>query len=137
MINLNTDASPQVPKTRGDNVGEMQDGPDKGMLSGATAEPNPSSDLNHRRKQATGELLAQNKKLVKDKATMTKMDATCMGENLGHVFHSLLSLPESQRANAGQAVVNHHFDDHTHCGPWCKHKSKMSAADKKSKDRHC
>lgn len=76
QINNNVDTLPQVPKTRGENVGDLHGRPDKGMLDGSIAEPNPCSDPKHRRKQATGELLAHNKKLVKDKFTMTKMDAT-------------------------------------------------------------
>jgi hypothetical protein len=35
---------------------------------------------------------------------------------------TLKNLPESEYVNAGQAVIQHHFDDHTYCGVWCPRK---------------
>jgi len=55
---------------------------------------------------------------VEEKLTMTRMDATRIGKYFGYMARSLKETPPAQHVNKGQAVLEHHFDNHTFCGDW-------------------
>jgi hypothetical protein len=59
---------------------------------------------------------------VNEKFTMTKMDATRLGKNYGYMIRTLHRLPLDKYEDAGKAVIEHHFDNHEYCGPWCPRK---------------
>jgi hypothetical protein len=47
---------------------------------------------------------------------MTRMDSTRIGKNFGH-------RPVEEYCTAANAVLEHHFDNHEFCGPWCRRKN--------------
>ena len=127
-INNNTNVLPQVPITVGINKGKLQDRPDKGRLPGNIPQPRTCSDPNHRRKQLTGELLELSQKRVKEKMTMTKMDVKRLGKNFGYMARHLPGMEEAWYCHAAKAVLEHHFDNHTNCGSWCRRKGLSTEA---------
>ena len=118
MKNHNTTEVPKVQITRGKNTGNLQR-PDKGKLPGNIPEPKFVADPNHRRKVFTGELLALATAKSSDKCTMTKMDCTRLQKNFGYMARTLKNRAESKFVDAGQAVIEHHFNNHQYCGEWC------------------
>jgi hypothetical protein len=53
---------------------------------------------------------------------MMKMDINRLGTSFGYMVWSLKNKPQSEWINSANAVVEHHFDNHIYCGPWCKQK---------------
>jgi len=104
------------------NKGELQERPDKGKLPANIPEPYFVANPNHRRKQLTGELIALAKARVDQKFTMTRMDATRIGKNFEYMARSLKDTTSDQCVNKGKAELEHHFDNHDHCGDWCPRK---------------
>jgi hypothetical protein len=122
MLNNNTTIVPTVPITKGKNKGNPQKRPDKGKLPRHIPEPKFLADPNHRRKVWTGDLIQLANGKVADKFTMTKMDATRLGKNYGYMIRALHRIPVDKYEDAGKAVLEHHFDNHDYCGPWCPRK---------------
>jgi hypothetical protein len=50
------------------------------------------------------------------------MDVQRLGKNMGYMIESLNKMDETNYCKAGRAVLEHHFDNHKHCGNWCKQK---------------
>jgi hypothetical protein len=124
LINNNTDVLPRVPITKGANKGKLQQRIDKGKLPANVPEPKFVADPNHRRKLLTGELYNLAKQRMELKATMTRMDAARIGKNFGYMSRSLFQLPDtSEYTIRAAACLEHHFDDHMHCGDWCRRKA--------------
>jgi hypothetical protein len=121
MKNNNTTTPPMVPITKGKNIGKPQVRPDRGRLPPHVPEPSFIADPNHRKKVLTGELIALASGKVSDKFTMTKNDSTRLGKNFAWMIHKLHKFNGDEEAcyRAGQAVVDHHFDNHEYCGQWC------------------
>lgn len=122
-INHNTNEVPKIPVSKGINKGKkMVARPDKGKLPGYIVEPKFVADPNHRRKGLTGALYQLASQKVALRHTMTKMDAQRIGRNYGYFIRSLPGIPEDQYEHRALAVLEHHFDSHDYCGPWCKRK---------------
>jgi hypothetical protein len=132
MKNNNTTEPPQVPVTKGPNVGKPHVRPDKGRLPSDIPEPTFVADPNHRKKVLTGELIALDTAKVADKATMTRMDSTRIGKNFGYMIRTLKNLPEDQYCYAAKAVLEHHFDNHVYCGEWCRRRTMNAAQQQES-----
>jgi hypothetical protein len=122
MKNNETNEPPTIPISKGKNKGKPQARPDRGRLPATVPEPLFVADPNHRRNVLTGELIALTKEKVANKFTMTKMDATRIGKNFSYMIRQLPTMHESQYEAAGKAVLEHHFDNHSYCGPWCPRK---------------
>jgi hypothetical protein len=127
LKNHNTDKIPQVPISKGPNKGVLQDRLDHGKLPPDVPEPSFVSDPNHRRKQLTGELIKLDTANVPDRFTMTRMDTTRIGKNFGYMARTLHRMDESLYCISAQAVLEHHFDEHKYCGPWCRRKDETEA----------
>jgi hypothetical protein len=123
MINNNTDVLPLVPKKVGKNKGKLQPRPDKGKLPSHVPEPWFVADPNHRRKGLTGELIKMDKSNNDKRCTMTRMDSTRIGKNFGYMARTLKDRPHCEFIAAATSVLDHHFDIHDQCGPWCKRKN--------------
>jgi hypothetical protein len=134
MANNNTDKIPQVEKTQGDNVGELQPRPDNGRLPGHIPEPLFVADPNHRKKVWQNVLYTLNKKSVEDKGHLSGMDITRLVKNFGYMIKSLRRTTEDKYLAAANAVLDHHFDVHTNCGPWCR-RQLLTDAQKKASPR--
>ena len=123
MANTGAAEPPQVHITRGPNKGKMQPRPaGHGRLPARMPEPMFGADPNHRKKLFTGELRNIAKRLVGERCTMTMMDVTCLGKNFGYMIRALPKTPKKDHKSAAKAVLEHHFDSHGDCGPWCKRK---------------
>jgi hypothetical protein len=55
------------------------------------------------------------------------VDTTRVGKNFGYVAWTLHRMDESLYCISAQAVLEHHFDEHKYCGPWCRHKDETEA----------
>jgi hypothetical protein len=136
MLNNNTNKVPMVPPTRGPNKGtKLQPRPDKGSLPGHIPEPLFVADPNHRRKVLTGELYQLSLGKVAEKQKMTRMDAARLGKGFGFMIRSLPRKEESKYVSCGLAVLEHHFDNHIHCGPWCP-RLRLSLAQREASGRY-
>jgi hypothetical protein len=88
----------------------------EGKLPAHVPEPRFVADPNHRRKVLSGDLIKLDIACVKEKATMTWMDTTRTTKNFGYMVQSLKTKPQCEFIDAANAVLDHHFDVHTHCG---------------------
>ena len=43
-----------------------------------------------------------------------------MKKNFGYMVKQLRCLPKEEWEEAGKAVLEHYFENHEHCGEWCK-----------------
>lgn len=132
MLNNNVTTPPLVPKTKGKNKGELQVRPDRGLLPRHVPEPSFVADPNHRRKVLTGDLIKLKNQKVEQRHTMTRMDCTRIGKNFGYMLRSIREhQDESKYDEAAKAVLEHHFDNHQYCGPWCRRKNQTDEQKKK------
>ena len=86
-------------------------------------EPKWFADPNHRKKTLRNRLKALADLTEGRNLTMTKCDAIRISHNFGYFIRTLKGKPEEQWLRLGLAVLDHHFDSHENCGPWCKRKS--------------
>ena len=55
--------------------------------------------------------------------TMTKMDARRISKNFAFMARTLQhKTTDEEILTSGKAVLEHHFDNHAYCGPWCRRK---------------
>ena len=124
MRKFNTTEVPMVPKKSGPEKGQLHPRPDDvGKLPENVPQSKFASDPNHRRKGLHGKLLAFYKLKKKNRKTVTKMDCTRIAKNYGCFAGSSPAIPEEMRCQKVQDVAEHHFDNHEHCGAWCKRKN--------------
>jgi hypothetical protein len=132
MRNNNTTEIPLVPLTKGNNKGKLQQRKDNGKLPFDVPEPKFVADPNHRRKGLTGELIKLDMSRKDIKLTMTRMDSTRIGKNFGYMARTLKQRPQEEFQDAAASVLEHHFDNHVHCGDWCKRKNETEEDRKRS-----
>lgn len=61
--------------------------------------------------------------------TMTKMDCRRLSKNFAFMARTLqYKATDAEIVDAGKAVVEHHFDNHQHCGDWCRRKLQLNNA---------
>jgi hypothetical protein len=132
MKNNNTTTPPRAPITKGKNKGKLQVRPDKGRLPAQIPEPSFVAGPNHRKKVLTGELITLALVKVDVKHTMTKNDSTRLGKNFGYMIRNLHKFNGDKNLcyRAGQAVLEHHFDNHEFCGPWCLTPQQLASSDR-------
>lgn len=56
---------------------------------------------------------------------MSDMDANRICTSFAHVTRRPHELPESEWIKAAMAPLEHHFDNHEHCGEFCKRKKEL------------
>lgn len=83
-----------------------------------------------------GELFALAKSRVELKMTMTRMGATRIGKNFGHMARSLKDAKPEDYVKKGMAVLEHCFDDHKCCGEWCSRQHE-SVAQRQATKKYC
>jgi hypothetical protein len=123
MTNNNTSEPPKIAKTKGNDIGGMIVRPNKGKLPAHIPEPVFVADPNHRKKVFTGDLWNLHKKPVANRCGLSRMDIARLGTSFGYMIRGLKRKPKEEWNDAAKAVVEHHFDDHTYCGPWCPRKN--------------
>jgi hypothetical protein len=128
-INNNTEKPPQVRRTLKKKDGTIkeyfEDRPNSGRLPGHIPEPKWVADPNHPKKLFTKDFREFKADTSKERFGMSDMDVTRLGKNYGYMIQSLKRLDsddDEKFLNAGKAVVEHHYDNHEHCGQWCPRK---------------
>lgn len=84
----------------------------------------------------TGLLIRLQMKTVDLNFTMTNVDVQRIGKNCGYMIRSLPKLEEDKCCEAATAVLEHHFDNHKHCGAWCKRRT-MTPLQQHESGGHC
>ena len=54
------------------------------------------------------------------KKGLNKVDCMKIKKNFGYMVKQLWSLPKTEWLNAANAILEHHFENHSLCGSWCK-----------------
>jgi hypothetical protein len=67
------------------------------------------------------------------KQTMTRMDAARLGKGFGYMIWSIKKKPELEYISSGMVMLEHHFNNHVHCGPWCPRKCQTLSQQNASK----
>ena len=113
--------------------------PDYGRLPRNMPEPTFLADPNHRKKAWSNSLYSLEKKNKEGAMTITKMDVVRLGRNMAYMFGSLVGKTDDEMIESSKAVIEHHFDNHEHCGAWCHRKATIEngAADTKKKYYRC
>lgn len=104
--------------------GNLNPRKNSGCLRYPIPEPAWLGDLAHRIKSYKGVLFSTEKKRAEEKKGLLKVDAYRLATNFAFLTRKLctLSLPCEQWPSHAKAVVEHHFDDHTYCGSFCRRK---------------
>jgi len=68
--------------------------------------------------------------------TMTKMDVRRLSKNFAFMIRTLKDKTSSEEiSDAAKAVLEHHFDNHQHCGSFCRRKAEIETG--KLDERKC
>ena len=118
MVNNNMTTLPKVMS----KAGKLRTRPDKGGIPGDIPEPLFGADPNHRTKLVGKEVYGLARRTKSTSYTMTEMDAYRIKHNYGYMVRTIPQLKEEEYVPAAKAVVEHHFDNHQHCGKWCNEK---------------
>lgn len=117
--NNNTDEIPMIINRNGN----LTKRPDKGMLPSDMEEPKFLADPNHRKRTLKGELYRLVNKKVADRHTLTKCDVLRISMNFAYMARTLKEdMTDDVIVERAKAVLEHHFDNHEHCGDWCRRK---------------
>ena len=103
--------------------GNMTKRPDKGGLPGHIPEPKFLADPNHRKRTLNTEMYRLVNKKVNDRHTFTRCDVLRLSTNFAYMARTLTEdMTDEQLTTRAKAVLEHHFDNHEHCGDWCRRK---------------
>jgi len=137
---MKNNSTTDVPKMT-NRAGNVVPWPDKGGIPGCMPEPGFLADPNHRQKTLANELCAleklgkqPDKKDPKKKwnMTMTKMDVLRVSKNFAFMGKTLKNkTTDEDMSKSYEAVIEHHFDNHEHCGKWCRRRSQTEDERKK------
>lgn len=117
MEKTGTTTRPKIINRNGNEVYR----PNHGELPAHLVEPVFLADPNHRKKTLKGELYRQLKKPVGTRCGLTCVDVLRVTTTFAYMCRSLHEKDEILEAH-GKAVVEHHFDNHTFCGDFCRRK---------------
>jgi len=132
MINHGLAEPPTTINSNGNEVVR----PDHGEVPRNMPEPQFCADPDHRKKtwkKTLHQLLCSTKK---KNMTITHMDVLRLGTNFAHMVRTLHGKSDEEMLTASEAVIEHHFDCHTCCGPWCKRRQ-QSDEEKEAKKKCC
>ena len=120
MLNHNSFVTPTIINRNGNETNR----PDHGQLPRHMPEPTFVADPNHRKKTLKGELYRHLAKNKEQRCGLTKVDVMRIAQNFAYMIRTLKNKESSAEfVPAGQAVVEHHFDNHCFCGGFCKRKT--------------
>lgn len=111
--------------TRGKHKGEFRKADNKGKLQYPVPEPFFVADASHRKKTFRNHLYSYNGLSKKKKHGFSEADVMRLTTNFSYFIRSLQNLPKEEWEDRAKAVLDHHFDDHTHCGEWCDRKKEL------------
>ena len=129
-IKNNTAAAPKIVNSNDNLVSR----PDHGRLPTHTPEPNFVADPNHRKKTLEGDLCRKlSVRKEEERCGLTKVDIIRVVTNYARMMRKLPNVPKEDWLEAAKAVVEHHFDNHAHCGKFCLRKVMSAEAKAASK----
>jgi hypothetical protein len=102
--------------------GSLKIRPDRGQLRRKYPEPKWLNDPSHRGKTLSGDLRLLEKQPLAVSKGVNKVDCIKLQRNFGYMVKQLKESPESEWLDRGKAVLEHHFENHVHCGSWCRRK---------------
>jgi len=130
MEKNNTTIKPKIINSNGKQVVR----PDHGEIPARMPEPSFDADPNHRKKLVGKVLWGLAKKKVDEKKTMTKCDAMRLQRCYLFMARQLkYKTTDDDMLKSAQAVLEHHFDNHAHCGDWCVRKDQTDEQKKEKK----
>ena len=112
----------EFPKIKQKN-GKWKRAPEGVLPARIPVEPQWFADPNHRKKTLRNRLKVLAELTDGKNLTMTKCDAIRISHNFGYFIRTLKGKPEDEWLQLGSAVLDHHFDCHDNCGPWCRRKT--------------
>lgn len=83
-------------------------------------EPKFLADPAHRKKTLWNRLCKLLGRKKANRCGFTEMDIVWLTTNFVYMTHSLNSICQSEWEDAAAAALEHHFDNHIHCGEFCK-----------------
>jgi hypothetical protein len=124
MVNHSSTEPPRV-ITKG---GNSKIRPDRGQLRREYPEPGWLNDPSHRGKTLGGDLRSIEKQPKAISKGINKVDCIKLHRNFGYMVKQLKECPQEEWVERGQAVLEHHFENHVHCdSSWCHRKQRSSA----------
>jgi len=99
-------------------------------------EPQFCADPNHRKKTWKKTLCQLLHSTKKKNMTITHVDVLRLGTNFAYMVLTLYGTSDEKMLTVSKAVIEHHFDCHTYCGPWCK-RQQQSDEEKEAKKKCC
>ena len=91
------------------------------------------ADPSHRKKTLKGELYRMFYAKAGEKKTLTKCDIIRIATNFAYMTRTLPGIDPSEYQDRGKAVVEHHFDNHEHCGKFCRRKTQTEEQQEKTR----
>jgi len=132
MANNNTTEHPMIVDSKGNLVRR----PDHGGTPGDMPEPTFANGPGHRKKTLKGELHRMVAATVNNKKTMTKCDCVRISTNFACMSRTLPKVDQSLWEDKAKAVLERHFDNHQHCGNFCR-RNDETTEEKEAKRKFC
>jgi len=121
-------AKPMVQYERGKKIGQWHVRSNTGLLRYPIPEPQFLADPAHRKKTFRNKLYREKGQSDKTKDNLLhEVDIIRVVRNFAYMTRQLKDRPKEEWSDAGQAVVDHHFDMHDKCGDFCKRKKEIAA----------
>lgn len=96
-----------------------------GVLSGTVVEPIFLGDPAHRKKALKSRLYKVVNGRNADRHGMNQGDIIRVPNNYVYMINQIGSLDESEWENTAKAVLEHHYDNHEHCGDFCQRRKDL------------
>ena len=124
---------PMVPYVKGKNKGELHTRSDDGLLRYPIKEPRFLADPSHRKKTFRNRLYKAkgSRRSQAQENLIHEVDILRLTRNFAYMTRQLKDKPKEEWAVAGKAVLEHHFDNHTGCGDFCRRKKELAQGLKK------
>lgn len=94
-----------------------------GKLRYPYPEPTFLADPQHRTKLFGKKLFGMESKTNENNNGVNKVDCFTLKKNFGYMSKQMRTAPRSEWLDAGVAALEHYFENHNHCGDWCKRRS--------------
>lgn len=113
----------RLPKIWSDIKQEFVTRPHGGKLRHPHPEPKFLADPQHQTKLFGEKLFCMESKTNENDNGLNKVDCFALKKNFGCVLKQIRTLPKTEWLLTGAAALEHHFEDHSCCGDWCKRRS--------------
>jgi hypothetical protein len=94
--------------------------------------PDFLGDPNHQMKTERNNIKALQQQKVKETRGCFNVDSLPVSKNFAYFVRTLSTIPEEDWETCLKCVIDHHFDVHDGCGPFCKRKNESEEEKKAS-----